>query len=161
PPDGSIAGRVEQLREDLDRSEATIHAGRYQEALAGAEGLDQLARELAYVPVEARADLNLARVQAELRRDHGLANAERAYRSATACGDMHLASEALVLEARILVDAKDYEQASAIARDGGVMAGRLGDERLAVTLDHLGGQVLFERADYAAAAAQLERVVAA
>src|SRR5262249_36504349 len=38
---------------------------------------------------------------------------------------------------------------------------RLGDERLAVTLDHLGGQVLFERADYAAAAAQLERVVAA
>src|SRR5262249_44337420 len=124
PPDGSIAGRVEQLREDLDRSEATIHAGRYQEALAGAEGLDQLARELAYVPVEARADLNLARVQAELRRDHALANAERAYRSATACGDMHLASEALVLEARILVDAKDYEQASAIARDGGVMAGR-------------------------------------
>jgi tetratricopeptide (TPR) repeat protein len=161
PPDGAIAAQVEQLRGELDRSEATIHAGRYQDALAGAERLDRLARELAYVPVEARADLNLARVQAELRRDHALASAQRAYRTATACGDMHLGAEALVLEARILVDAKDYEQASAISRDGSVMAGRLGDERLAVTLEQMGGQVLFERADYAAAVAKLEQVVLA
>jgi tetratricopeptide (TPR) repeat protein len=156
PPDRAIASRVAELRSEVARARVLERSGRFEQALASIEPVDDAAQALAYPPLVAEAALVHADIaRARARMDEAAQLFERAHTVATASDYDTVAFDAALGLAFVHGnDRRDPEAARPWVRRAEALLARMGahaDPLLEARLALTQASVAFSAGDYPAA----------
>jgi tetratricopeptide (TPR) repeat protein len=162
PVDRAEATRVEAVRSELDQAGVLETAGRNVDALARVKALEPEVTRLAFKPLAAQYQLDLARAYvAATQPDAAQPLLSQAFASAVALGDDELAFDATVSMAEVLgAEKADFDGARAKLVEARAWLNRLGSPpKKELELSALEGYVELHSGDYAKSRPALERAL--